>query len=409
MELEESRRQTDQWIFKGGTGTYLRAVTLPRCIENAQRERRPLRVQIEVINPTDEEVCTAYTRFRRSLSTKPDGTGETWTLDRTRKESFATILAACWYLQRFTFLSIDVGLSANMSTFRWDLSSRCVIMTTEDPASPSLMFEKPSPHYRSYSRELASSFSQTHRVALDRAIQLSDEPTMEETRGLFEALGLNLPHPVLVMYVSAKLMDEAAQLTLTKRALRVLEGIAAGENEMTAVRHPLGFVCFPIVRQGDNGVCVHVWSPQLFVPVRSTMSPMHSHSWDLVSVVLFGELRNDLVAVLDGEPTHRVFEIHNRGDVDEVRGTSRLVGCRTETTELNHAGETYEVRVGQFHATFAREAATVAVGKGQPGAIDLSLGRIDDHTHFVRRERCNRSDTVSAARMVVRHVCGRAS
>jgi len=130
--LEEARRLTDQWMFKGGTGTFLRAVTLPRCVEIARRERRPLRFQIEVIDPSNEEVCTTYTRFRRSLSTRPDGTGEPWTPERTRKESYATVLAACWYLQRFAWLSIEMGLSATMSTFRWDLSTRCVIITQED-------------------------------------------------------------------------------------------------------------------------------------------------------------------------------------------------------------------------------------------------------------------------------------
>jgi hypothetical protein len=172
-------------------------VTLPRCVENARRERRPLRFQIEVLDPSNEEVCDAYTRFRRSLSTRPDGTGEPWTPERTRKESYATVLAACWYLQRFAWLSIEVGLSATMSTFRWDLSSRCVIITQEDPASPALMFEAPSQHYRSYSRELTSSVSQSRRLVLDRATPLSDEPTVEEARDLFRALDLPLPHALI--------------------------------------------------------------------------------------------------------------------------------------------------------------------------------------------------------------------
>lgn len=192
--LEEARRQTGQWMFKGGTGTYLRAVTLPRCVESARRERRPLRFQIEVVDPSNEEVCSAYTRFRRSLSTRPDGTGEAWTPERTRKESYATVLAACWYLQRFAWLTIEVGLSATMSTFRWDLSSSCVIITQEDPATPALMFEAPGVHYRSYSRELASSLNQSRRLALDRATPLSDEPSVEEARDLFKALDLPLPH-----------------------------------------------------------------------------------------------------------------------------------------------------------------------------------------------------------------------
>jgi hypothetical protein len=195
QELAEARRHTDQWIFKGGTGTYLRAVTLKECVENARRDKRPLRVQLEIIDPTKEVLCKAYAQFRSSLTPGPDGTGEPWTFERTRKEAFATILAACWYRQHFTFLTIDVGLSSIMTTFRWDLSSRCVIMTQEDAAGPSLMFERDKPYYQAYSRELMASFNQARRVPIDNAsdLVLSEEPTVEEVRKLFSILELELP------------------------------------------------------------------------------------------------------------------------------------------------------------------------------------------------------------------------
>lgn len=195
QELAEARRHSEQWIFKGGTGTYLRAVTLKECVENARREKRPLRMQLEIIDPTDEALCKAYAQFRSSLAPGPDGTGEAWTFERTRKEAFATILASCWYRQRFPFLTIDVGLSKVMATLRWDLSSRCMIMTQEDPAGPALMFDKDKAYYRAYSRELMASFNQTRRVSVDDAsdLVLGEEPTVEETRKLFSLLALELP------------------------------------------------------------------------------------------------------------------------------------------------------------------------------------------------------------------------
>ncbi|HEY3896420.1 MAG TPA: hypothetical protein VGL88_13760 [Pseudonocardiaceae bacterium] len=191
----EARRHTEQWTFKGGTGTYLRAVTLKECVENARREQRPLRMQLEIIDPTNDALCTEYARFRSSLAPGPDGTGETWTFERTRKESFATVLAACWYRQRFNFLTIEIGLAKVMSTFRWDVSAHSVIMTQDDPSDPALMFAKGSPYYRAYSRELVASFRQTRRVDLDKAseLQLSEEPTIEEIRKLFSMLELELP------------------------------------------------------------------------------------------------------------------------------------------------------------------------------------------------------------------------
>lgn len=191
----EAHRDTEFWMFKGGTGTYLRAVTIKACVESARRAQRPVRMQVEIIDPTDEHLCNRYARYRSSLAPGPDRTGETWTLDRTRKEAFATILAACWYWQRFTFLKVEVGLSQVMTTFRWDLSSQWVVITQEDPSAPAMLFEKGRPLYRSYSRELVASFEQARLVEIARAkdLQLSEEPSVEETRKLFELLALDLP------------------------------------------------------------------------------------------------------------------------------------------------------------------------------------------------------------------------
>ncbi|WP_069166055.1 hypothetical protein [Nocardia altamirensis] len=190
-----ARRGTEQWIFKGGTGTYIRAVTLRECVENARREQRPLRVQLEILDPANELLCKTYAQFRSSLSPEADRTGEQWTTDRTRKEAFATILAACWYRQRFTFLTIDVGLSSVMTTFRWDLSSSCVIVTQDNPNTPAMMFERDKPYYRDYNRELVASFKQTRQVPLSRSeeLPLADEPSVDQVRGLFTALGMELP------------------------------------------------------------------------------------------------------------------------------------------------------------------------------------------------------------------------
>ncbi|MFD4457925.1 hypothetical protein [Nocardia sp. NPDC058480] len=190
-----ARRDTEQWIFKGGTGTYIRAVTLRACVENARREQRPLRMQIEILDPSNEALCKTYAQFRSSLTPEADRTGEQWTTERTRKEAYATVLAACWYRQRFTFLTIDVGLSAVMTTFRWDLSSSCVIVTQDNPNTPALMFERDRPYYRDFSRELVASFKQTSQVPLYRCedLPLADEPSVDQTRRLFDALGLGLP------------------------------------------------------------------------------------------------------------------------------------------------------------------------------------------------------------------------
>lgn len=55
-------------MFKGGTGTYLRAVTIRECVESARRAKRPIRMQVEIIDPANELLCHEYTQYRSSLT-----------------------------------------------------------------------------------------------------------------------------------------------------------------------------------------------------------------------------------------------------------------------------------------------------------------------------------------------------
>jgi hypothetical protein len=194
--LADARAHTDRWHFKGGTGTYLRAVTLPECIENARRRKGRLQVRLEILDPTDEAVCQRYADFRTALSSdRPDGTGERWTVDRARKESFATVLAACWYRQRNGLLDLELRLSPVMSTFRYDLSSGCIVLTQEDPSAPALRIDEGTFYYERWRTELMASLEQARAVPIgtDRQVRLSPRPSVDETRRLFESVGTPLP------------------------------------------------------------------------------------------------------------------------------------------------------------------------------------------------------------------------
>lgn len=187
-----ARQRTDRWFFKGGTGTYTRAVTLPQCVETARRDRRALEFRLEIIDPTDGDACERYESFRRSVSPNPDGTGDVWFQGRARLESYATIVAASWNRQRFRLLDIQVGLTSIVSTFRYDMSSDYVIVTQDDPRFPALLVPRNKPLYDAYGVELRSSFEQTRHVRLDLAdrVILSAEPTSEEVHKLLETLEL---------------------------------------------------------------------------------------------------------------------------------------------------------------------------------------------------------------------------
>ncbi|MGH3766844.1 MAG: hypothetical protein ACRDS0_25425 [Pseudonocardiaceae bacterium] len=201
-----------------------------------------------------------------------------------------------------------------------------------------------------------------------------------------------------------EIRDGTARGRLPGQVVHVMMAIARGAQPLAAVRHPLGFICLPVARHGECGVCVHVWTghpPE----VELTTSPMHSHSWDLLSYVLYGEVRNQLVQVADAPatPSHRVFEVHSHGDADEIRRTARLVHCTPGVAQSTTSGGSYRLAAGEFHMTVvAGQAATVVLGHSRAGTLDLSLGSLGTPTHRVPRQRCSRRETVTAATHVAR-------
>lgn len=191
--LAQARRNTDRWVFRGGTGTYIRAVTLPECVANARRDRRALRIRLEIIDPTNEQVCARYARFRQSLS--PPDQGQ-WTMQRTQRESYATIVACCWHRQRYALLDVTVGLSPIMPTLRWDMSDSSLVITQEDPRKPAIMVEHGKLLYDYFDTELGKGVEQMRQMPLEAAahrVMLSKDPTVDEIRQLFHALDMPLP------------------------------------------------------------------------------------------------------------------------------------------------------------------------------------------------------------------------
>ncbi|WP_374772907.1 hypothetical protein OG756_06965 [Streptomyces sp. NBC_01310] len=201
-------------------------------------------------------------------------------------------------------------------------------------------------------------------------------------------------------------MDHELETTLAG-----LEEIASGERELHAVRHPLGFLCLPLLREGRRGICVHLFD----VAHRADpdASPMHAHSWELRSRVLYGRVANLPVAtsvVHDGEEgaTHRVFEVCSGSDgVDEIRPTSLLVRSEPGPAHVSSGGETYTVAAGEFHATAldgVEPAATLVHGLSIPGQVDLSLGPLDGRPRRTTRRLCDTAQTVRSVHTVLRRI-----
>jgi hypothetical protein len=184
-----------------------------------------------------------------------------------------------------------------------------------------------------------------------------------------------------------------------------LADLRAGRSDLRAVRHPLGFACLPVLRDGDDGVCVHVW-PEGRDPAPRTTSPYHCHSWDLLSHVLYGAVGNQPVEVSEGT-TYRVFEARSTPMRDDLVATDRFVDAHGLTPEMWQAGQTYSLPAGAFHASVIDRdtvAATVVLGRHHPEQPDLTLGSPVQGTHRVTRELCTAEETRAYAELVAARI-----
>ncbi|HYS38958.1 MAG TPA: hypothetical protein VEO01_25365 [Pseudonocardiaceae bacterium] len=191
--LQSARRRANLWVFKGGTATFLRAVTLPECVNFARQDRRSLNFQIEILDPLEPGLCERYASYFRSVVDGPNEDERAWTPVGTQHELYATILASCWWQQRYRLLKINIGLSKTMTTFRWDLTSESLIITERGPRFPAMLIESGRFYYDYWRSELDVSFTQARRVEIDLAPLLSELPTVAEVRDLFSAVGVDVP------------------------------------------------------------------------------------------------------------------------------------------------------------------------------------------------------------------------
>jgi hypothetical protein len=192
----KAREDTAHWTFRGGTGTYTRAMTLPLCVAKARdgMPRRGLEMRLLILDPLNVNLCAMYAEYRTTIPPRVDGTGEPWTTRRTQKESFATVLAAGWHKRSYGLLNISVYLMSMMSTFRYDLSDSKLIITQDHPDFPAMVISRENPHYHAYVTEIDKSQQQARQVAIDGPHALLTEPVTEaKARQFFTEAGLHLP------------------------------------------------------------------------------------------------------------------------------------------------------------------------------------------------------------------------
>jgi hypothetical protein len=163
-------REPTIWHFQGGLGSFLRESTLP-SIAKAVRGRvtTKSRVTIQVLDPSDAQVCKQYAEYRRRLAEQRNSQdAASWTLDKVQTGSAASILAALWF-QQHENLQIEFGLLDRISSLRYDISDDLAMITNEDRSFPALAVTNKSPLYFAFLADLELSLRNSRRIDLGAA------------------------------------------------------------------------------------------------------------------------------------------------------------------------------------------------------------------------------------------------
>lgn len=168
--FEAAMSTADMWQFRGGTGSFTRAWTLPRLAARARQNSTGThwRVQLLILDPQDATRCQEYAEYRTKLSRRPDKTMRNqWTAEYVQSSCLATIFAAQWYEQH-EFLLTEIRLRSEFSTLRHDISPDSVIITNEDSQFPALHIRRSgdaSALYHAYRADFDLSFT-SHKPTL---------------------------------------------------------------------------------------------------------------------------------------------------------------------------------------------------------------------------------------------------
>jgi hypothetical protein len=138
--FEVAMSTANMWQFRGGTGSFTRAWTLPGLAARARESSTGThwQVQLQILDPQNTSRCQEYAEYRSKLARRPGKTFlDKWTTEYVRMSCLATIFATQWY-QQHEFLLIDIRLRSEFSTLRQDISPDSIIITNEDTQFPAL-------------------------------------------------------------------------------------------------------------------------------------------------------------------------------------------------------------------------------------------------------------------------------
>ncbi|PWK45967.1 hypothetical protein [Pseudomonas sp. OV226] len=132
------------------TGRYFRSKVLPELVAKARASRRPMTLEIVLLDFRDEHLCERYAQFRKECSFD----SKLWSPASVRAEILATVHAALQVARdNPTLMNVALYLSDRLSTFRIEGSPEEILVTREDPKDSAYRYDSGQPEHAAYLTE----------------------------------------------------------------------------------------------------------------------------------------------------------------------------------------------------------------------------------------------------------------
>jgi hypothetical protein len=162
--LQAIARTASEYKIFVRTGRHFRAEILPTLVKQAQAGRRPLRVEVVLLDFRDVEVCARYANYRKLSSFDR----QLWDTSYVKKEILATILAVVRASRdNRGLVDVDLFLSRRLSIFRIEGSSEEILVTREDPKDTASRYARIHRDFSAFASEFAWIRDDSFRVPKD--------------------------------------------------------------------------------------------------------------------------------------------------------------------------------------------------------------------------------------------------
>jgi hypothetical protein len=183
---------THNWSVRARTANYFTKETLQRLTDAALSSGGAIIVRMQVLDPENENLISAYAKFR---SNRP-GAAAKWTGTRVRREIYAAILAAAVMRSRAPRVEIEIGFSPAFWVISLDISDNIALLTGQERDDPALLLSRGSRFFDGWSQDFEASFSECRRVkpelSPELALKIEKRPreNIQALREFFVSLGL---------------------------------------------------------------------------------------------------------------------------------------------------------------------------------------------------------------------------